>query len=155
MLSDNTTQYMEKLGYEVIDQGNEKFRVICKNHIPIGFLKDDQSLQVVEAGKSEEQVLQGITDFVKEYGDLHKVGNSEFEIGKYKNVTITSFYDIDKRAVQYAVYDNGEGELINSLKDAQNAFAVAAGLIQKQPGIQIPFRVRIALKILERWKSHG
>lgn len=156
MLSDTTAWYMEKLGYRISSLGNENFRVICnKDGIPLGFLKKDQTIQMVEEEKDEEKALGEIVGFVKEYGDLRKVGNTEFEIGMYNGVSITAFYDIEKRAVQFAVYDNGNGqtELYDSRQKAEGAFVAAAGLAKASP--HVPLRVWIGRKLLKGWGSDG
>ena len=131
MHNDEFSWYIAKLGYQIVNQGDSGFKVICKEKKPIGFLSDTGSISCVQGEESEVETLRKASDFVSEYHDCTPVGGHEFLLGKFDTGTLTTYFDISQKETKYVVYGlTGEGTTFSrqDYSKAVQAFLAASGL---------------------------
>ncbi|HCC02411.1 MAG TPA: hypothetical protein DEP60_06885 [Ruminococcaceae bacterium] len=159
---DQIAAYLEKLGYEVEDQGKiKRFLLVLKDGLPIGFILSDFTVKMIageEAQKASE--LNKIVAFVKanQHSETAGHNSAEYIMVTYRGNQLTTFYDLEAEKSRYAIYiidKNGEVSdtppLFDSYKAAMHEFILQTGMIDlKAVFKKEPFRIRWRRKLINR-----
>lgn len=112
---DQIAVYLEKLGYEVEDQGKiKRFLLVLKDGLPIGFILQDFTVKMISGEDTQKyDMLQRIVSFVRTNQHLQTAGqgNAEYIVITYRGNQLTTFFDLKTGQERYAVYiinDSGE-----------------------------------------------
>ena len=137
---DQIAAYLEKLGYEVEDQGKIKhFLIVLKDGLPIGFILPDFTVKMV-AGEDTQKydMLQHIVSFVRVNQHLQTAGQgtAEYVVTTYRGSQLTTFFDLEAGHERFAFYIvNSSGEVpevaptFDSYDDAIRDFILQTGMI--------------------------
>lgn len=158
------SEFLEKLGYTVEEQGRiSKYLVISKDG-PIGFLMPDLSVKLVP-GENQEGISRVITFFKKNHS-LQSTGIGEFILATFRGSQLTTFYDTKLNQVRYSVYvmdANGtvETSVYESYDMAAIHFVTQTNLVDlrrltpKHVGLRSRLRARLLRHLLAKSKSEA